>query len=89
MIAEEVLAQGATVTYLHGYFAEKPSGKDSRNLKLESFEGILDLQEKMKAIILNKKIDVVIMTAAGSDWIVDKMLDQDGNFISQNGEVLR
>ncbi|AJI25731.1 hypothetical protein H8R29_29195 (plasmid) [Priestia megaterium] len=87
MIAEEALAEGATVTYLHGYFAERPCDKDSESLKLESFEGIVDLQDKMKAIILSEKIDAVIMTAAGSDWIVDKMLDKEGNLIPQNGKI--
>jgi phosphopantothenate--cysteine ligase len=87
MIAEEALSKGANVTYLHGYFAAKPNTKDTPNLKLESFEGIIDLQEKMKHIILNEKIDVVIMAAAGSDWIVDKMIGQNGKDISQQGKI--
>ncbi|MBM7583916.1 phosphopantothenate--cysteine ligase [Bacillus pakistanensis] len=87
MIAEEVLSKGANVTYLHGYFAAKPNTKDSQRLKLESFEGIIDLQEKMKNIISNKKVDVVIMAAAGSDWIVDKMIGQDGKVLSQQGKI--
>lgn len=87
MIAEEALSKGANVTYLHGYFAAKPNTKDTQSLKLESFEGIIDLQEKMKNIILNNKVDVVIMAAAGSDWIVDKIIGQDGEDISQQGKI--
>ncbi|MBM7578575.1 phosphopantothenoylcysteine decarboxylase domain-containing protein [Jeotgalibacillus terrae] len=83
MIAEEALSQGANVTYLHGYFADKPDAE----VTCESFEGIMDLQEKMKKIILNEKIDVVIMAAAGSDWIVDKMIGQDGEVLSQQGKL--
>ncbi|MET3195173.1 phosphopantothenoylcysteine decarboxylase [Gottfriedia sp. OAE603] len=87
IIAEELLAKGANVTYLHGYFTAKPLVKDNQNLHLESFEGILELQDKMKNIILNQKIDVVIMAAAGSDWIVDKMVNQEGEILSQDGKI--
>lgn len=55
-------------------------------LQLESFEGIINLQEKMRNIIFNLKADVVIM-AAGSDWIVDKMISQDGEVLSQQGKI--
>ncbi|CAM4272666.1 hypothetical protein BAMA_20600 [Bacillus manliponensis] len=86
LIAEEALAEGAQVIYLHGYFAEKPNG-DHHALELHPFEGIIDLQEKMKSIIVNEQIDVVIMAAAGSDWIVDKMYDQDGNLLDEQGKI--
>ncbi|WP_028400120.1 phosphopantothenoylcysteine decarboxylase [Ectobacillus panaciterrae] len=87
LMAEEALSQGASVIYLHGYFAQKPSFTEGSALQLCSFEGILDLQEKMKEILTNEQIDVVIMAAAGSDWIVDKMLTQDGEVISHNGKI--
>ena len=60
IIAEELLAKGAHVIYLHGYFAEKPSDVH-RGLELHPFEGIVDLQDKMKSIISHEKIDAVIM----------------------------
>ena len=62
IIAEELLAKGAHVIYLHGYFAEKPSDVH-RGLELHPFEGIVDLQDKMKSIISHEKIDAVIMAA--------------------------
>lgn len=86
LLAEEALAEGAHVIYLHGYFAEKPNSHYSR-LELHPFEGIIDLQEKMKSIILNEQIDVVIMAAAGSDWIVDKIYDQNGKLLDERGKI--
>ena len=86
IIAEELLAKGAHVIYLHGYFAEKPSDVH-RGLELHPFEGIVDLQDKMKSIISHEKIDAVIMALAGSDWIVEKIYDQDGNVLNMNGKI--
>ncbi|MEH7464005.1 phosphopantothenoylcysteine decarboxylase [Bacillus thuringiensis] len=85
LLAEEALKTGASVIYLHGYFAEKPEG--THNLSSHLFEGIIDLQDKMKQIITSEKIDVVIMAAAGSDWIVDKIVDQEGNVMDQLGKL--
>ena len=85
LLAEEALNAGASVIYLHGYFAEKPEADDS--LSSYSFEGIVDLQDKMKQIITSEKIDIVIMAAAGSDWIVDKIVDQDGNVMNEIGKL--
>ncbi|WP_113708528.1 phosphopantothenoylcysteine decarboxylase [Bacillus cereus] len=86
MIAEEAMSKGAHVIYLHGYFAEKPDAA-SAQLELHPFEGIIDLQDKMKSIITHEKIDAVIMAAAGSDWIVEKICDQDGNILDMNGKI--
>ncbi|MGG2091969.1 phosphopantothenoylcysteine decarboxylase [Bacillus sp. S13(2024)] len=85
LLAEEALKVGASVIYLHGYFAEKPETAD--NLSSYSFEGIIDLQDKMKQIITSEKIDIVIMAAAGSDWIVDKIVDRDGNIMNEIGKL--
>ncbi|MGM0896508.1 MAG: phosphopantothenoylcysteine decarboxylase [Bacillota bacterium] len=87
LIAEEFLNQGADVIYLHGYFSAKPVAKEGQNLQLESFEGILDLEAQMKKIICLEKIDSVIMAAAGSDWIIDYLTDQNGEIISQDGKI--
>lgn len=87
LIAEEALSQGANVIYLHGYFSVKPEGGNQENLQLQSFEGIQDLQEKMKEIITQQEIEVVIMAAAGSDWVVDYMLDQNGDVLSSAGKI--
>ncbi|OIK04302.1 phosphopantothenoylcysteine decarboxylase [Bacillus sp. MUM 13] len=87
MIAEEFLALGANVTYLHGYFTALPSNLEQQNLHLEPFEGIFELQDKMKHLILEKQIDVVIMAAAGSDWVVDKMVNQEGQILSKKGKI--
>ena len=40
----------------------------------------------MKSIISHEKVDAVIM-AAGSDWIVEKICDQDGNVLNMNGKI--
>ncbi|HDX9577915.1 TPA: hypothetical protein ROX88_001424 [Bacillus pseudomycoides] len=85
LLAEEALKTGASVIYLHGYFAEKPEA--THNLSSHSFEGIIDLQEKMKQIITSEKVDIVIMAAAGSDWVVDKIVDQEGNVMDQFGKL--
>ncbi|WP_139265516.1 phosphopantothenoylcysteine decarboxylase [Bacillus sp. 166amftsu] len=86
MLAEEAMTKGAHVIYLHGYFAEKPNTTNDQ-LELHPFEGIVDLQDKMKSIITHEKIDAVIMAAAGSDWIVNKICDQDGNILDKNGKI--
>lgn len=87
LIAEEALSQGANVIYLHGYFSAKPEDENQQNLQLRSFEGIQDLQEKMKEIITKQEIEVVIMAAAGSDWVVDYMVDQSGDVLSSAGKI--
>ena len=86
IIAEELISKGAHVIYLHGYFAEKPNDINNQ-LELHPFEGIVDLQDKMKSIITHEKVDAVIMAAAGSDWIVDKICDQEGNVLDMNGKI--
>lgn len=87
LIAEEFLKQGDSVIYLHGYFSVKPVVGEGQNLQLEKFEGILDLEKQMKKIINRENIDVVIMAAAGSDWIIDYLTDQNGEIISQDGKI--
>ena len=86
IIAEELISKGAYVIYLHGYFAEKPNDINNQ-LELHPFEGIVDLQDKMKSMITHEKVDAVIMAAAGSDWIVDKICDQEGNVLDMNGKI--
>ncbi len=84
-LAEEAFRQEAEVIYLHGYFAKLPENHGS--MHLIQFEGIEDLGEKIKSIVQSEPIDVVIMAAAGSDWIVDKMVDQRGNPILETGKM--
>ncbi|MGG3915850.1 phosphopantothenoylcysteine decarboxylase [Rossellomorea vietnamensis] len=84
-LAEEALNQEAEVIYLHGYFAKLP--ENHGNMRLIQFEGIEDLGEKIKSIVQSEPIDVVIMAAAGSDWVVDKILDQRGNPILESGKM--
>ena len=59
----------------------------NNQLELHPFEGIIDLQDKMKSIITHEKVDAVIMAAAGSDWVVEKICDQDGNVLNMNGKI--
>jgi phosphopantothenoylcysteine synthetase/decarboxylase len=84
-LAETAYSMGADVIYLHGYFTKLPEHKES--MRLVCFEGIEDLGEKMKEILQKEKIDIVIMAAAGSDWIVDKVYDQSGNLLTEKGKM--
>lgn len=84
-LAEQALQTGAQVVYLHGYFAQLP--EPHPNLRLVSFMGIDDLADKLQTALTTEKIDAVIMTAAVSDWVVDKMLDQNGNLITDTGKI--
>lgn len=84
-LAEEALRKDAEVIYLHGYFAKLP--ENHRDMTLYQFEGIYDLGEKLKKIVQSEHIDVVIMAAAGSDWVIDKIVDQSGNQILESGKM--
>lgn len=84
-LAEEAQKLGATIIYLNGYFAKKPTNDD--NLLLITFEGIEDLGEKIKHFVTTQSIDAVIMAAAGSDWLVDEILDQQGQPVLEAGKL--
>ncbi|MBS4220286.1 hypothetical protein KHA96_18450 [Bacillus sp. FJAT-49711] len=84
-LAEEALNKEAEVIYLHGYFAKLP--EHHKKLRFIQFEGINDLGEKIKKIVQTEHIDAVIMAAAGSDWVVDKILDPQGNPILETGKM--
>lgn len=84
-LAEAAVAVGADVIYMHGYFAQKPSSCDS--ISMVGFEGIEDLGEKLKIILETESVDIVIMAVAGSDWIVDKVFDQQGNEMTEKGKM--
>lgn len=84
-LAEEALERGAEVIYLHGYFAKLPEHHEQ--MKTVVFEGIEDLGNQIKELLQKEHIDVVIMAAAGSDWIVDKVYDSSGNLIEEKGKM--
>ena len=84
-LAEEALARGAEVIYMHGYFAQLPKNADK--MRLVPFEGIGHLGETLKKIIQSENVDVVIMAAAGSDWVIDKVYDQSGNLMTEAGKM--
>jgi phosphopantothenoylcysteine synthetase/decarboxylase len=84
-LAEEALRNGAEVIYLHGYFAQTPAPHPQ--MRTESFMGIEDLSDKIETFVTGEHVDAVIMTAAISDWVVEKMLDQEGNLIGENGKI--
>ncbi|QUG41923.1 hypothetical protein KD050_01055 [Psychrobacillus sp. INOP01] len=84
-LAEEALNKDAEVIYLHGYFAKLP--ENHTKMRLIQFEGVYDLGEKIKNIVQSEHIDIVIMGAAGSDWVVDKVLDQRGNPLLEAGKM--
>jgi len=84
-LAEEALRKEAEVIYLHGYFSKLPD--NHKKMTLYQFEGIYDLGKKIKKLVQSEHIDVVIMAAAGSDWVIDKVLDHNGNPISEVGKM--
>lgn len=84
-LAEAALAAGAEVIYFHGYFAKLP--ENASKMRLTMFEGIEDLGAKIQAIVHNEFIDFIIMAAAGSDWIIDKVFDQSGNLMEEHGKM--
>ena len=84
-LAEAALAAGANVLYLHGYFAQLPINKDK--MRTIRFEGIEDLGEKVRQAVQQEQVDIVIMAAAGSDWLIDKVYDQSGNLMEESGKM--
>lgn len=86
-LAEAALAAGADVLYMHGYFAQLPKNQDK--MRTLQFEGIEDLGTKVHHAVQEQKVDIVIMAAAGSDWVIDKVYDQSGNLMEEAGKMLR
>lgn len=84
-LAEAAHTAGAEVIYLHGYFAKLPN--NSNLIRTMMFEGIEDLGSKIKSIVQSEQIDFVIMAAAGSDWVIDKVYDQSGNLMEEKGKM--
>lgn len=84
-LAESALSLGAEVIYLHGYFAKLPV--HSNEMRTIMFEGIEDLGDKIKSSVQSEQIDVVIMAAAGSDWVIDKVYDQSVNLLEEKGKM--
>ena len=83
--ADYAYKNGLDVIYMHGIFTKLP--KCCNEIKLVPFDGIEDLQEKVRQIILSEKIDIVIMAVAGSDWLVDKIYDQEGKEILKDQKI--
>lgn len=84
-LAEAAIDAGAKVIYLHGYFAKLPAR--IKQMYPISFEGIVDLGDQLKTLLQQEKIDIVIMAAAGSDWVIDKVFDQSGNELTEKGKM--
>jgi phosphopantothenoylcysteine synthetase/decarboxylase len=84
-LAEAALTAGANVIYMHGYFTKLPEHASS--MRLVQFEGIVDLGESLKQIVQSEQVDIVIMAVAGSDWIIDKVFDQAGNELTEQGKM--
>jgi phosphopantothenate---cysteine ligase (CTP) len=84
-LAEEALLAGAEVIYMHGYFAKLPNGHEQ--MRLVPFQGIEDLGDQLKQIVQSESIEAVVMAVAGSDWLVDKVFDQQGNEMTEKGKM--
>lgn len=83
-LAEAALSAGANVVYMHGYFAQLPENQN--DMTLIQFEGIEDLGQKVRHAV-QQHVDIVIMAAAGSDWVIDKVYDQSGNLMEEKGKM--
>ncbi|MER2105931.1 MAG: phosphopantothenoylcysteine decarboxylase [Solibacillus sp.] len=84
-LAEAARLAGAQVIYMHGYFTKLPEHRE--NMRLVPFEGIVDLGDTLKKIVQTEKVDIVIMAVAGSDWLVDRVFDADGNELTEKGKM--
>ncbi|WNN77940.1 phosphopantothenoylcysteine decarboxylase [Lysinibacillus capsici] len=84
-LAEAALTAGANVVYMHGYFAQLPENQN--DMTLIQFEGIEDLGQKVRHAVQQQHVDIVIMAAAGSDWVIDKVYDQSGNLMEETGKM--
>lgn len=84
-LAEEALSRGAEVIYMHGYFAKLP--EHSSEMRCIQFEGIAHLGDTLMEIVQSEEVDFVIMAAAGSDWVIDKVYDQSGNLMTDAGKM--
>ncbi|MER2111937.1 MAG: phosphopantothenoylcysteine decarboxylase [Solibacillus isronensis] len=84
-LAEAALEKGADVIYMHGVFTQLP--EHQTEMQLIKFEGIEDLGDKLKTILESEQIDYVIMAVAGSDWLIDKVFDQQGNELTERGKM--
>jgi len=84
-LAEAALAAGANVVYMHGYFAQLPENQN--DMTVIQFEGIEDLGQKVRHAVQQQHVDIVIMAAAGSDWVIDKVYDQSGNLMGETGKM--
>lgn len=84
-LAEAALVAGANVIYMHGYFAKLP--EHHAQMRLERFEGIEDLGNQVRKAVQEENVDIVIMAAAGSDWVIDKVYDQSGNLMEEAGKM--
>ncbi len=86
IIAEELISKGAYVIYLHGYFAEKPNDINNQ-LELHPFEGIVDLQDKMKSIITHEKSMRLLWQRLDLIGLWTRFVDQEGNVLDMNGKI--
>ncbi|QPQ36270.1 phosphopantothenoylcysteine decarboxylase domain-containing protein [Lysinibacillus sp. JNUCC-52] len=84
-LAEAALEAGADVIYMYGYFAQLPINQ--HKMRTVRFEGIEDLGDKVRHAVQEEQVDIVIMAAAGSDWVIDKVYDQSGNLMEGAGKM--
>ncbi|MEB8126906.1 phosphopantothenoylcysteine decarboxylase [Staphylococcus succinus] len=86
-LSNELSNYDFNIYYLSGYTSKQPDPLD--NIKdRQTFLGIVDLRDKAKAIILQHDIDIVIMSAAGSDWIFDYIEDKEtGEILDNNNKI--
>ncbi len=80
VIADELLARGHNVVYLHGEGAKTPS----RFCECQTFGGFSDIDQKMREQLQSQSFDAVIHLAAVSDFSVDQIETAGQRFSPEN-----
>ncbi|MGL4522028.1 MAG: phosphopantothenoylcysteine decarboxylase [Bacilli bacterium] len=84
-IAQIAIDEGWHVTLLHGYFAQ--TLPEHKKLTQQLFYGVEDLENKLRTVVQQHKNPYVVMTAAISDWTVEKITDAKGTIIPQGEKI--
>lgn len=84
-LTEVAVQSGFEVILLHGLFTKFP--ELNPNVVTYQFTGIDDLFNQIKALLATTHFDAVIMGAAVTDWVIEKITDNKGNVIGGNGKI--
>jgi phosphopantothenate-cysteine ligase len=87
LIAESLSAQRGTqaVFYVCGRPSVRPGG--AANVRVFEVEGVTSLEERVRVILRENKIDAIVHSMAVSDYQVDRVLDGNGRRIETAGKI--